>query len=88
MVISKKIRRNKTLVVEQPKPEVVRVTLKQQMLDFIKKEDRDLTVNDVLEAFPQTVRRNVEKNLRDFYVNGVVTRNKCRCGSGNLYRFI
>ena len=88
MVISKKIVRNKKLVTEQPKSKEVRVTLKQRMLKWISEQEGNDTCKSVFEAFPETVRRNVEKNMKDFHNNGEVSRNRCDCGCGYVYKSI
>lgn len=87
MVISKPIRTNKSYAVDtiemsKEKP----VTLKEKMKEWCVNVPYDYTSAELNEEFPETTRRNVEKNLKDFVTHGYIEKKKCRCGCSNLYK--
>lgn len=84
MVTSKPIRVKKktTSIAELKQP---KLTMKQRVMVFIRKQNKPTIVNDFYNTDKTMSRRVVEKAFTDLTNSGYIKREKCMCGCSYVY---
>ena len=86
MVISRPIQQNKVLLDIVPEEKVKPLTQPERIKEWIQYNPNDFIAGEVQEAFPEIMRRTIEKSLKALVVAEYITSKKCRCGCANIYK--
>ena len=86
MVISKVVRRNKTVVESSMDTVLVKPpTQKELILEWIKYNPNEFLANEMAKDFPRITRRVIEKVIKEEVMHKRVSSKKCLCGVSNIY---